>query len=226
MHWRKYLLTFAITAAIFFTAFYLAASINDRRIAEIRSIQENVALDILSIEAQFDLLGELDCRLLAENSVLSDQLNSLAERLAYTESNLGSNNAEVEQLKKQYSLLQIKDYILLQRVTQKCGRDTISILYFYTNVGDCTECRRTGEVLTYLRQTYPTLRVYAFDYNLELGALQTLIRLHNVKPELPALVINNRAPLYGFNNLEEMYELVPALRDLATSTPETTSAQE
>lgn len=221
MNWKKYLLTFAITAAIFFTAFYLAASINDRRIAEIRSIQENVAIDILSIETQFDLLGELDCSLLAENSILSDQLNSLAERLAFTEGNLGSDNAEVEQLKKQYSLLQIKDYILLQQVTQKCGRNDISILYFYTNRGDCEDCRRMGEVLTYLRQTYPSLRVYAFDYDLDLGALQTLIRLHGIEYELPALVINNRAPVYGFKNLEEMYELTPALQDLATSTPET-----
>jgi hypothetical protein len=225
MHWQKYLLTFGITSLIFFTAFSLASSINNRRVAEIRAIQDNIAIDILSTEAQFDLLGELDCSLISENPVLSEQLNSLASRLAYTENNLGSDDPEVIQLKKQYSLLQIKDYTLLQRVTQKCGRDTISILYFYTNEGDCTECRRMGEVLTYLRETYPSLRVYAFDYDLELGALQTLINLRGVQDDLPALVINNRRPIYGLQTVEDMHELIPELESLATSTQQSTLSQ-
>ena len=109
----------------------------------------------------------------------------------------------------------------MQRVSQKCGLKPVFILYFYTNVGDCMDCRRAGEVLTYLRQTYPALRVYSFDYHLELGALQTLVGLRRVKPDLPAFVINNRAPVYGFKTLEEMQKLIPELKTLATSTPKT-----
>jgi len=221
MNWQKYFLAFIITVAIFATAFYIAARIDDRRIADVRAIQQNLALDILSTETQFDLLGEIDCDLISENPVLSNELNSLASRLAYTEENLGSDNLEVVALKKQYSLLEIKDYLLMQRVSQKCGLKPVFILYFYTNVGDCMDCRRAGEVLTYLRQTYPALRVYSFDYHLELGALQTLVGLRRVKAELPAFVINNRAPVYGFKTLEEMQALIPELKTLATSTPKT-----
>lgn len=222
MNWQKYILAFVITAAIFATAFYIAARIDDRRVAEVRAIQDNIALDILSTETQFDLLGEIDCNLILENPPLSGELNSLASRLSFTEDNLGSDNPQVQALKKQYSLLEIKDYLLMQRVSQKCGLKPVFILYFYTNVGDCTDCRRAGEVLTYLRQTYPTLRVYSFDYNLELGALKTLIDLRKVKEEVPALVINNRAPVYGFKTLEEMRVLIPELKTLATSTPSST----
>jgi hypothetical protein len=222
MNWQKYFLAFLITVAIFATAFFVASTIDSRRIADIQTIESNISLDLLSSETQFDLLGEVDCSVISENPVLSDQLNTLASRLDYAESNLGSSNAEVVALKKQYSLLEIKDYILMQRVTQKCGIKPVFILYFYSNSGDCSDCRRAGEVLTYLRQTYPTLRVYSFDYNLDLGALQTLIGLRKVKNELPAFVINNRAPVYGFKSLPEMQKLIPELKTLATSTKQTT----
>jgi len=219
MNWQKYILAFVITTAIFATAFYIAARIDDKRVADVRTIQDNIAIDILSTETQFDLLGEISCDLISESPPLSSELNSLESRLSYTEDSLGSDNPQVVALKKQYSLLEIKDYILMQRVSQKCGLKPVFILYFYTNVGDCVDCRRASEVLTYLRQTYPTLRVYSFDYDLEISALQTLIGLRKIKAQMPALVINNRAPVYGFKTLEEMHVLIPELKKLATSTP-------
>ena len=127
----------------------------------------------------------------------------------------------MERLKKQYALLEIKDYLLMEQISKKCGTKPVSVLYFYSNQGDCADCSRAGDVLTYLRQEYPSLRVYSFDYNLDLGALQTLISLRKVKADLPAFIINNRAPIYGFKNLDEMQALIPELKDLATSTVET-----
>ncbi len=219
MSWQKYILAFGITAAIFFTAFYIANRLDARRLADIRATQEAVSIDILSLETQFDLLGNLDCVALKENPILSDELNSLAGRLVLAEENLGAGNAEVTSLKKQYSLLEIKDYLLMQQISQKCASlKPVYILYFYSNQGDCADCGRMAEVLTYLRQTYPSLRVYSFDYRLDLSALRTLITLRKIKPEFPAFVVNNRAPVYGFKTLQEMEKLVPELKTLATST--------
>lgn len=227
MTWQKYVLAFGITAAIFATAFYIANRLDARRVADIRATQEAVSIDILSLETQFELLGNLDCQALGENPVLSEELNSLSSRLSVAEQNLGSDNAEVVSLKKQYSLLEIKDYLLMQQISQKCTKiKPVYILYFYSNRGDCADCSRMGEVLTYLRQTYPGLRVYSFDYHLDLSALQTLQRLRKINPAtdkpLPALVVNNRAPVYGFKNLEDMQTLVPELKTLATSTATST----
>src|SRR3569623_864577 len=102
--WSKYLLAFLITVAIFGTAFYIAGSIDSRRIADIQNTEQNISIDLLSSETQFELLGNLDCEVIAENPVLSDQLNTIADRLSYAENAFGTNNAEVIQLKKQYSL--------------------------------------------------------------------------------------------------------------------------
>ena len=225
MAWQKYLLAFIITAAIFGTAFYLTNRLDAKRLADIRTTQEAISIDILSTETQFELLGNLDCAAISANPVLSEELNSLASRLSVAEQNLGAKNSEVAQLKKQYSLLEIKDYLLMKQISEKCPKvKPVFILYFYSNDGTCEDCGRQGDVLTYLRATYPTLRVYSFDYNLELGALKTLIHLNQINGyRLPAMVIGNRAPVYGFKNLNDMEKLVPELKTLATSTQATTT---
>lgn len=217
------MLAFLITTTIFATAFYIASNIDQSRIADIRATEQNIAIDLLSTETQFELLGSLDCEAIKENPILSDQLNTIADRLAYAENNLGSDNEEVIRLKKQYSLLEIKDYLLMQEISQKCKTKTVSILYFYSNADDCSSCARSAEVLTYLRETYPDLRVYSFDYHLDLSALKTLISLRKVDGPFPAVIINNRAPVYGFRNLEEMQALIPELKTLASTTAATST---
>lgn len=226
MAWQKYLLAFVITAAIFGTAFYLTNRLDARRLADIRTTQEAISIDILSTETQFELLGNLDCAAISRNPVLSDELNNLAGRLSVAEGNLGTDNQEVTQLKKQYSLLEIKDYLLMKQISEKCPKvKPVFILYFYSNQGDCQDCGRQGDVLTYLRATYPELRVYSFDYNLELGALKTLVSLNQINGyQLPAMVIGNRPVVYGFKNLADMQKLVPELKTLATSTQQTATS--
>jgi len=220
MHWQKYLLALFITVAIFGTVFYLTSRLDAQRLADIRTTQEAISIDILSTETQFELLGNLDCAAISANPVLSEELNNLAGRLSVAEENLGTDNPEVVSIKKQYSLLEIKDYLLMRQISDKCPKvKPVSILYFYSNLGDCQDCGRMGEVLTYLRQTYPGLRVYSFDYNLDLGALETLISLNKINGSgLPAMVISDRKAVYGFKNLEDMQELIPELKTLATST--------
>ena len=221
MQGQKYILAFAITAAIFATAFYIANRFDANRVANIRATQEAVSINILSLETQFDLLGSLSCSTLSDNPVLSEELNSLSVRLSVAEENLGQDNPEVISLKKQYSLLEIKDYILMQEISEKCGKfKPVYILYFYSNKGDCPDCGKMGDVLTYLRETYPGLRVYSFDYHLDLSALRTLTTLRKIDASkgLPAFAVNVRTPVYGFKTLQEMQKLIPELKTLATST--------
>lgn len=222
--WRKYSLVFLITAAIFGTALYLSNLLDQRRLAELRAIEERISIDTLSLETQFDLLEGLNCRVITEKPVLSQELNALATRLAFAEETLGTTNAEVESLKKQYTLLQIKDYLLMQKIAEKCGAPSVSILYFYSNAGDCEDCGRAGDVLTYLRREYPELRVYSFDYNLDLSALRTLVSLNHIDARFPAFIIKG-SPVYGFRNVAEIEAMIPELAALATSTAATADGE-
>jgi hypothetical protein len=220
-NWKKYAATFAITLAIFLTALYASNYFNSKRIQEIRAIEQRVSIDILSTETQFDLLEELSCQDIEKNPIISSELNSLARRLAYAEEQLGIDNPEVVSLKRSYTILQIKDYLLMKRILSECDEiSPVVILYFYSNAGDCPDCEREGYVLTYLRENYPQLRVYAFDYHLDLPALQTLITINDVKPEFPALLMEG-TPHYGFQSRENIEEFLPELAlEKATTTEE------
>jgi hypothetical protein len=213
---RKYVTVFVITSVIFFTAFFVGNYFNEKKVEEIRSIESRIAIDILSSETQYALLAESSCDAIG-TSALSEELGTIGEKLAYTEEQRGSNNNEVISLKKSYSLLLIKDYLLMNRISEKCGLDPISVLYFYSNEGDCPDCTREGYVLTRLREKYPALRIYAFDYNLDLSAVQTLISIKKIDGSLPAIVVDDEV-YYGFRGVKEVEEIVPRLYEIATST--------
>ena len=214
MDWKKYTLTFIITSIIFFTAIMLSNYFNNKRVEEIKSIENTIAVDILSLETEFDLLQELSCEAVAQKPILSNELESLGKRLNYTERALGTDNDKVIQLKRSYSLLEIKDYLLMKRVSEKCENiNPIFIFYFYSNAGDCDDCTKEGYVLTALKQTYPTIRIYSFDFHLDLSVLKTFIAINNVEDNLPALLIEN-TPYYGFQSVEAIEEILPQLIDI------------
>lgn len=220
---RNALIAFVISAAIFATGFWVSDSVNKLRLDEIQNIEQQIGIDTLSVETQFDLLSQLSCENINESTELSTELNALAGRLDYTEGQLGSENAQVIQLKSEYSLLEIKDYLLMQQIATKCKLKPVFVLYFYSNEGDCAECDSAGNVLTYLRQTYPQLRVYSFDYNLNVGALQTLTTIYKIKNTLPAFVVNGTTT-YGVSDLVSIEKILP-MDKLATSTPTTTPSK-
>lgn len=209
---KKYIYAFIITSIIFVTAFYLGDYFSNKKLDVIKSAENRIAVDILSSETQFSLLGELSCKD-AENSTLPAELDSLGERLNYSEQKIGANDPEFIDLKKYYSLLEIKNYVLLKKL-RDCPKPQTIILYFYSS--DCPDCDREGYVLTRLKQQYPELRVYSFDYNLDLSALKTLASVYNIGKTLPAVVIKNKA-YEGFQSLETLKSLMPELK-MGTST--------
>src|SRR5207244_4510747 len=105
------------------------------------------------------------CSDVAENTILPSALSSLGSQLSYMESQ-GGNVAEVTRLKRLYSLLEIKDYLLMKQIAAKCKLKSVFVLYFYSNKGNCEDCAKQGYVLTALAQKYPQLRIYSFDYDL------------------------------------------------------------
>lgn len=219
--WKNYFIAFVITAAIFATALYASNYFNNRRIQEIRTTQDNISIDILSLETQFELLAEHSCKDISENSVLSKEIRPLADRLSYLETQNSVDEEELLRLKSYYSLLQIKDLLLMKKVATKCKLKSVFILYFYSNEGDCKDCENQGYVLTALSEKYPQLRIYSFDYHLDLSALQTMVSINDVENNLPALSINDNI-YYGFNGMDDIEKILPQLATLnksATSTP-------
>lgn len=221
---KKYLFTFIITTAIFATAFFASLFFSNKRVETVKTIQDNIAVDILSSEAQFDLLKEVPCSNVSD-SILSPELSELGDKLSRTETDRGSMDNDVLYLKKYYSLLEVKDYLLSKKLVEKCGssKKPIFIIYFYSNIGDCPDCVKEGYVLTRLKEMYPDLRVYSFDYNLQLSVIDSMKKIYRIGDSLPALVIEDKT-YTGFKTIEDLQALLPDTLKESTSTEATSTS--
>ena len=210
----RYLTVFFITVILFVLAFVLSDSLSDRKISELREIQEKISLDILSTETRYALLGASSCDHVIANSTfeqgLNEELNDLARRVKFMENELGITNENVLQIKKQYNLLQIKDYLLRKELHDRCGDEIVSVLYFHDL--ECKECRRQSIVLDELAVLYPEIRIYWLDKDLRTPAMDTLVSMFDVK-ETPALIVNDEV-YEGFQSLSEVESAFPELKKL------------
>ena len=216
--WKKYLIVFLFTVALFMTASYVSNYFGDKKIDQLKTIQDKISIDILSSETQFSLLSELSCKNISD-SVLSGELGDLANKLEWGQENLGMTE-EVSYLKKYYSLLEIKDYLLTKKISARCKTKSAFILYFYTTAQNCSECEKQGLVLSALRDKYPELRVYSFDYSIDLSAVKSMLQIYKIEDtKLPALVIDENV-LTGFHDIDELETRVKESFKLQETKPE------
>jgi len=221
---QKYILAFFITLTIFLLGFWLSNYLNNKKLSKLNTIRKELQIDLISLETQFSILENSACETI-DQSILSSQLYPTAKKLSYMENTLGSDNPEVKQLKKYYSLLEIKDWLLLKKINQRCNLNLTFILYFYSQPKHCPFCETQGYVLTYIRQKYPFVRIYSFDYNLDLPPLSTVKLLYSLNnKQLPIIIIND-APYYGFKKRKEIENLLPDLSKDLPNTATTTNAE-
>jgi hypothetical protein len=215
--WKKYLIVLLLTVGLFVSASYLSNYFANQKINQLKTIQDQIAIDILSSETQFSLLSELSCKNISD-SVFSNELGELGSKLEWSQANLGMTD-EVSYLKKYYSLLQIKDYLLAKKISARCGVKSAFILYFYTTAANCSLCEQEGIVLSSLRALYPELRVYSFDYSTDLSAVTSMLQIYKIKDTvLPALVIDDNV-LTGFHGVDELSSIVQDSFKLQSPTP-------
>jgi len=205
---RNAIIALVITLVLAGTVAYTVNYLNSARISDLSAIENQLSIEMLSLDTQFSLLENAPCENVASSTALISELSDLGERLSYAEVQLGKGNEQVIRLKEQYSLLEIRDYLITKQLSVACGMKPVIVLYFYSNTGDCDNCDKAGYALSYLHNTFPALRVYSFDYNLDLGALKTLISINKVQDTLPAFIINGKHS-YGFTSLSDLEKQFP-----------------
>lgn len=222
---QKYnLLAFLMAIIIFALGFFISDWLNDRRFLEIDRAKQNLQIQIMGMETQLTHFRDIVCEGIGDD-ILTPELNIIKEKLGLLANSLGKNHPEVIGLKKHYALLQIKHYQFSKELNQRCGLKLTHLLYFYGDQRICPDCERQSQILTSLEENYDHLKIYSFDYEIELPALAIIkpvippeylkdepenrkeVRRNNIKKYLPIIVINNQ-PFFGFQDLEEIKKLL------------------
>ena len=213
MNKKRYIYTFIITLAIFFFSIWLSNMFSNKKVQSLRDLESRINLDILSVETRFSLLQKTSCEHIVDNDKNSDigfnvDLNTVALKIKSLENQLGYENYDVVALKKYYSLLQIKDYLLAKEFHDRCKKSTVSILYFYDS--DCVDCSKQSIILDKIISDYPQIRVYYLDKKTDNPALDTLSSIFKIK-DSPTLVINEKT-YTGFQDVEKIESYIPDIK--------------
>ena len=60
--WKKYVIVLFITSTIFATGLWLSNYFSNKKIDQLKSIEDKISVDLMSSETQFSLLQELSCK--------------------------------------------------------------------------------------------------------------------------------------------------------------------
>ncbi len=205
---KKYIFIFVITVALFVSVFLIVSLFNREKRENISELQRKITVDLIANETQFDLLKNAPCKAIESDSLLSRQMGELGKKLAYAEETQGENNKDVIDLKKYYSLLEVKDYLLSQEVAKKCDIQIESIIYFYEH--NCDDCGKQGLILTELKRRYPWLRIYSFDRNLDFSIVETFAGLYDLSEKAPIIIIGDKKYV-GLKTISEIEKYIPEL---------------
>jgi hypothetical protein len=213
---KLYLFTLIATVIIFVAALFISNYVTRQKTNEIKADEDKITVDMLSLEDQADLITSASSCSMATTttSELDGEFQNLESRLTYMQGQLGETDPDVFRLKRYYSLLEVKDYLLQEQMNKQCNGTTVSILYFYSSK-NCAECTTEQYMLQAIEDQYPNVRVYSFDYALDLPEVETLITLKNI-PKSPPVTDINGTIFTSFQSFADMKAAVDAA--IASST--------
>ena len=213
-----YIIVLVITLGLFGTAMYVSNYINVRKTNELKSIEDKIALDLLTTETLLNSPNEAACSTF-KSSDLRQELDSLAERLSFMEDQVGKDNQDIYRLKRYYTQLQIRDYLLSKKMSQLCHFNSVFMLYFYPSKTECPQCNVQQYILRALTERYNQLEVYQFDFDVDSENIKFSIPVDFVPARPPFFYINGKL-FVPFKNLDEATAAIDSF--IATSSATTT----
>jgi len=204
---RKYLSVFALTTLIFIVGILIGNYFSGQKLKQIDQIGQNLKTDTIAMELQYDLIAEDPCSHV-NSTPLADELYDMASKLDYMENRLGEDDTGVIDIKRQYSLLEMRHWLFMKKTIKECDQKNGLILFFYSSEKTCPKCKEQGFILTWARKNYADVYVYSFDYNIDNVALKTLKDIYHVN-NTPAVIINTKT----FNRFVTRDELEAELQN-------------
>ncbi len=188
----------AITILIFLSGFILGNLSLSSKIGAVQDLQNEIYTESIGFEVLFDLAENNLCdeQNIAE---INYQLTDFGERLAYLE----KQDADITSLKNQYNSLEIKHFLLINKINKQCRDKYDTILYFYGPASECKACLLQGLELSTIKSQNPEIMIYSFDYNSNFAPVKTLVNQYNVQT-IPTLVINGK----NYEEFFTRYEIV------------------
>ena len=186
--WGKYTSVFLMTFLIFMIGIFISQKMSSNTSEDVSKTQKEIGNYLLNLNLQSEIASEYICRI--DVFSLTEEKFNLGKQIDILEKNIGKEDEVVKELKRDYSLLSIRQWLLVKKFKEKCDNNLNIILFFYSNKVNQTDSESQGYVLDYLYEKHlENIVIYAFDIDEESPALGTIKAIYGVSKS-PSLIIN------------------------------------
>ncbi|MEA3254900.1 MAG: hypothetical protein U9Q22_03585 [Candidatus Altiarchaeota archaeon] len=205
MQQSKVYLAAAVLSLFFYTVgvlsgLFIEKSMTDYTEERVKSLQrqtENLQLEY----AYISIIGrDLTC------DSVSLLVGDTTKKVRDLGKELEDEGPDFDDLRRDYALLSTKAWILNTYMTEKCRKDRVVLLYFYSV--PCEGCSEQGHILDELRDDHfkEKLMIFVLNSDLDEPIVNMLKTTHNVS-KTPALVIGNKT-YNGLIEKERLKEII------------------
>ncbi len=172
----------------------LSSQVSQEFIAQADTLQENTReLELLllllsSTKADAPRLCPL---MLSQARAFDESTTAFGLSLDALEKSRGRLDGTVQSLKRDYSAMQVRDYLLVKQISDACGSGAKQMIFFYANEG-CPACGQQGAVLRDFKRASPSVLVYTLDVDIGTPITNALLQAYGITT-YPALVVNGKA---------------------------------
>ncbi len=193
IYFKRHLSAFVITTMIFVVGLLIGINLTNTRIEKIQKINEEQKADFESLQLQYIYLTTQNKSCLAFEKTLEQSVYDLENARIKVENYIqASENEELDRIKRNYMLTELRYWLLAQQAKETCGSEKISILYFYQLDQKCPSCATQGYILTYLKDIFKEkLLIFSIDMDMPDHMIEILKNVYNVTTA-PSLVIEDK----------------------------------
>ncbi|MDP4012494.1 MAG: hypothetical protein Q8R00_02710 [Candidatus Nanoarchaeia archaeon] len=188
---KRHITALFITILIFVIGLLIGLNLTNERIKVSENFARTQKADYDSLQLQFLYLEKGSCSVLEKT--LEQNINDLENQRSKVEEYLkDSSRDEFRLIEREYMLSELRYWLLAKEAKESCNSDTVSILYFYSDIeGECNDCSAQGVILNYLKEKFKDrLLIFSLDINVEDSLLNILKKTENITV-LPSLLVED-----------------------------------
>ncbi|MBD3319299.1 hypothetical protein GF342_05315 [Candidatus Woesearchaeota archaeon] len=210
---ERYVMAGIITVIIFLLGFSIGLVVESKRIDFVQDELREQKIEYSSSQLQYNFLNTLEtkdtCPALFEsyyNSLL--QLDKTRERLEmYIQDNTISDGS-FSLLKREYTLEQIRYWMLSRQAKEVCDEHFVTLLYFYSDEDSCPQCNDQQTVLLYYKKLLgDKLLIFSFDSQFKEEPMIDVLRSRYSVSTYPTIVIEDET-ISNYSDMEQLKTLL------------------
>ncbi|RMF55529.1 hypothetical protein D6745_02005 [Candidatus Woesearchaeota archaeon] len=213
---KRYFLAFVLTVAVFLFGLLLGLVIEGKRVAYIEDKTKAQNLEFSSLQLQYQYIDQLsreeNCE--AVTKTFNEYIKTLEEariRLENYKEDATLRSQEFDLLWRDYTIAQLRYWLLAKRTKEICDEDYVTVLYFYSTKKECPDCEEQAFVLTYFKKLLKDkILIFALDSNFEQEPMISILKKTFEVSTYPTIVVQDEK-FEGLVDKKELKEVLCSL---------------